>query len=279
MPVIIYTVVYGLNYALIALGFTLVFGVSKILNLLYGSLYMTAAYMVYLFNSTLGFNLIFSDVLSVIITILIGVGFFLLYIRIARDQMSFLMSMFLSALLLQYIYSYFFGGQSGLAISGPVTSASISVLGVSVPESFVVSSMVSVALISIFWIWIEKTGYGKEVRATANDPEMAQVFGINPWRITLAVFIISTFLVSITSILIVPSSVVTPTMWLDPFVVAFAVSIIAGLGKFRWIIPSAFILSFSQVLTQLILPYNMFNIVGFLIMIIILLTRPVGLGG
>jgi branched-chain amino acid transport system permease protein len=279
MPVIIYTVVYGLNYALIALGFTLVFGVSKILNLLYGSLYMTAAYMVYLFNSTLGFNLIFSDVLSVIITILIGVGFFLLYIRIARDQMSFLMSMFLSALLLQYIYSYFFGGQSGLAISGPVTSASISVLGVSVPESFVVSSMVSVVLISIFWIWIEKTGYGKEVRATANDPEMAQVFGINPWRITLAVFIISTFLVSITSILIVPSSVVTPTMWLDPFVVAFAVSIIAGLGKFRWIIPSAFILSFSQVLTQLILPYNMFNIVGFLIMIIILLTRPVGLGG
>ncbi len=279
MSLIIYTLVYGLNYSLIALGFTLVFGVSKLLNLLYGSLYMSAAYMIYLFNTLLHLNLGFSIVFSLLSTVVIGLAFFIFYARFARDQMSFLISMFLSALLLQYVYSYFFGGQSGLAIAGPLPSSSLSLAGVSVPESFVATSLISLVLISALWVWIEKSGYGKEVRAAANDPEVAQAFGIDTMKIAIVIFIISTLLIALASVLLVPSSVVTPTMWLDPFVSAFAVSIVAGLGRFKWVIPAAFILSFSQLLVQLSLPYNLSDIVGFLIMIGVLIAKPSGLGG
>jgi len=278
-PIIIYGLLFGLNYALISIGFTLVFGVSKILNLSYGALYMTTAYMIYFFAVMNNLPLIISILISIIITILIGLAIFYTILKFTVNPMIFMVTMLLFALLLQYIYSYLFGGQVGLIIPSLFPDVSIGLFGVSVNLSLLASSLISLLLISLVSFWIYKTSIGRKIRATAEDPEVSELLGINTKQIIIIVLSISILLVSIASILLVPTEEVTPTMWVDPFVIAFAVSIIGGLGKFEWAIPAAFIVSFAEVISQYLIPYNVSDIVAFIIVILFIVVFPNGLGG
>jgi len=278
-PIIIYGILFGLNYALISIGFTLVFGVSKILNLSYGALYMTTAYMIYYFAVMNNLPLVISIIFSIILTIAIGLGIFYTILKFTINPMIFMVTMLLFALLLQYIYSYLFGGQVGLIIPSLFSNISISIFGVSVNLSLLSSSIISVFLLFIVSFWIYKTSFGRKIRATAEDPEIAELIGINTKQIILIVLSVSILLVSIASILLVPMQEVTPTMWVDPFVIAFAVSIIGGLGKFEWAIPAAFIVSFAEVISQYLIPYNVSDIVAFIIVILFIIIFPNGIGG
>ncbi|MGC8672616.1 MAG: branched-chain amino acid ABC transporter permease [Thermoplasmata archaeon] len=278
-PIIIYGLLFGLNYALISIGFTLVFGVSKILNLSYGALYMTTAYMIYFFAVMNNLPLIISILISIIITILIGLAIFYTILKFTVNPMIFMVTMLLFALLLQYIYSYLFGGQVGLIIPSLFPDVSIGLFGVSINLSLLASSLISLLLIFLVSFWIYKTSIGRRIRATAEDPEVSELLGINTKQIIIIVLSISILLVSIASILLVPTEEVTPTMWVDPFVIAFAVSIIGGLGKFEWAIPAAFIVSFAEVISQYLIPYNVSDIVAFIIVILFIVVFPNGLGG
>ncbi|MGC9123742.1 MAG: branched-chain amino acid ABC transporter permease [Thermoplasmata archaeon] len=278
-PIIIYGLLFGLNYALISIGFTLVFGVSKILNLSYGALYMTTAYMIYFFAVMNNLPLIISILISIIITILIGLAIFYTILKFTVNPMIFMVTMLLFALLLQYIYSYLFGGQVGLIIPSLFPHVSIGLFGVSINLSLLASSLISLLLIFLVSFWIYKTSIGRRIRATAEDPEVSELLGINTKQIIIIVLSISILLVSIASILLVPTEEVTPTMWVDPFVIAFAVSIIGGLGKFEWAIPAAFIVSFAEVISQYLIPYNVSDIVAFIIVILFIVVFPNGLGG
>ncbi len=278
-PIIIYGLLFGLNYALISIGFTLVFGVSKILNLSYGALYMTTAYMIYFFAVMNNLPLIISILISIVITILIGLAIFYTILKFTVNPMIFMVTMLLFALLLQYIYSYLFGGQVGLIIPSLFPNVSIGLFGVSINLSLLASSLISLLLIFLVSFWIYKTSIGRRIRATAEDPEVSELLGINTKQIIIIVLSISILLVSIASILLVPTQEVTPTMWVDPFVIAFAVSIIGGLGKFEWAIPAAFIVSFAEVISQYLIPYNVSDIVAFIIVILFIVVFPNGLGG
>ncbi len=277
--ILIYGILFGLIYALISAGFTLVFGVSKILNLSYGALYMTTAYMVYYFSVSSQIPLLLSVFIAVVVTIAIGLAIFYFVLRFTKNPMIFMVTMLLFALLLQYIYSYIFGGEIGLTIPGLFSNTSIIIENVSVSISLLISSIISVILIVSVWFWIEKSSFGRKVRATSEDPEIAELLGINTKNITLIVLTISNIFIAVASVLIVPSQVVTPDMWINPFVIAFAVTIIGGLGKFEWIIPSAFIVSFGEIITQYLIPYNISTMIAFLIVIIFITIFPNGLGG
>lgn len=275
----VYGVLFGLNYALISLGFTLVFGVSKVLNLAYGALYMVTAYMVYYFAVELGVNVLVSMVLAMGITILVGIAIFLLFTKFAPDPMRFLIGTLLTALLLQYFFSYFFQGQVGLIIPGLVSTHSILVFGVSVNPAFLLSAAVSLVLLVALWVWIERTSQGRTIRAAASDPETAALFGIPPRSVYLLVVTVSSAIISLAAVLLVPAGVVTPTMWVEPFVIAFVVAIVGGLGKFTWALPAAFVISFSQMLVTYLTPYNIQDIVAFLVAIVFVVLLPQGMGG
>ncbi len=277
--IVVYGVLFGLNYALISLGFTLVFGVSKVLNLAYGALYMVTAYMVYYFAVELGANVFVSAALAILVTIAVGVAIFAVFTRFSPDPMRFLIGTLLSALLLQYFFSYFFGGQIGLIIPGLVSAQSILVAGVSVNPVYLVSAVVSLVLLVALWLWIERTSQGRTIRAAASDPETAALFGIRPWRVYLLVVTVSSAIIGLAAVLLVPVGVVTPQMWVEPFVIAFVVAIVGGLGKFTWALPAAFLISFSQMAVTYLTPYNIQDIVAFVVAIAFVVLLPQGLGG
>ena len=280
-PILIYGTLFGLTYVLIALGFTLLFGISRVLNVAYGALYMVTGYMVYWLVVELGFNLLLSAVIAVGVAILVGVAIFLLCVRFAPDPLRFLIVSFMFALLLQYLFSYYFHGASGFIIPSLIPIQGILVFGVSVNPVYIVTSVVALVLLLVLWVWIEWTEYGHTIRATAEDPETAALFGIRVRRVYLIVVVVSSALVALAAVLIVPATEVVPTMWIEPFVIAFVVAVIGGLGNFKWTLPSAFLLSFSQEIVAFEYPTSssLTDIVAFGVAICFIVGLPRGFGG
>lgn len=279
-PVLVYGTFFGLTYVLIALGFTLLFGISRVLNLTYGALYMVSAYAVYYFASQLGINLAISVVLAVGITVALGLAAFVLCTKLAPDPLRFLIVTIFIALLLQYLFEYYF--PIGVEIvPGLVSTQGILVFGVSIRPTYILAAGVSLVLLVLLWVWIEWTEYGHAIRATAEDPEIASLFGIRVRTIYLVVVAVSSALVAIAAVLIVPAQEATPTMWIEPFVIAFVVSVIGGLGNFKWTIPAAFLVSFTQffVVFQFPSAAGAQDIVAFLVAIGFIIVLPRGFGG
>ncbi|MEM3448506.1 MAG: branched-chain amino acid ABC transporter permease [Nitrososphaeria archaeon] len=277
--ILIYGILFGFVYALISAGFSLVFGVSKILNLSYGALYMTTAYLIYYFVTYLRIPLIGTILISIFLTLLIGLLIFYFVLKFTKNPNIFMVTMLLFALLLQYLYSFLFGGEVGFIIPGPFPNGSLNLVGVSVSFSLLASAVISLGIVAASWIWIEKSALGRKIRATSEDAEVAELVGINTRWVTFLVLTVSIIFIAVASVLVVPSQEVTPDMWINPFVIAFAVSIIGGLGKFKWVIPSAMIVSFSEVISQYLIRYNVSEIAAFVIVIIFIIIFPNGLGG
>jgi branched-chain amino acid transport system permease protein len=279
-PILVYGALFGLTYVLIALGFTLLFGISRVLNLTYGALYMVTAYLVYYLAVQLGINLLLSTVLAVGLTVTLGVAVFLLCARFAPDPMRFLIVTIFVAFLLQYLFEYYYPAGVEL-VPGLVSTKEILLFGVSVSPTYLASAGVTLVLLLLLWVWIERTANGRAVRATAEDPETAALFGIRVRTVYMTVVAVSSALVAIAAVLIVPAQEATPEMWVEPFVIAFVVSVIGGLGNFKWTIPAAFLLSFTQFTVEFEFPSaaSIPDIVAFLVAIGFLVVLPRGFGG
>lgn len=280
-PVIIYGTLFGFTYVLLALGFTLLLGISRVLNLAYGALYMVTAYMIFYFAVEMGVNLVLATILAGGIAVALGVAIFLLCLKFAPDPMRFLVVTLLVALLLQYLFSYYFQGQSGYIIPGLLPTKEILLFGVSVSPIYLWTAGITIAVFVALWVWIDWTSYGHTVRAAAEDPETASLFGIRVRYVYIVVVAVSSAIVALAAILIVPAQEVTPTMWVEPFVLAFVVSVIGGLEQFKWTLPAAFLLSFSQFYVQFSYPTSasLSDIVAFLVAIGFIIVLPRGIGG
>jgi branched-chain amino acid transport system permease protein len=279
-PIVVYGTLFGLTYVLIALGFTLLFGVSRVLNLTYGALYMVTAYLVYFLAAQEGIPIAVSAVLAVGLTVGFGLAVYLLCARFAPDPMRFLIVTIFVALFLQYLFEYVYPAGVEL-VPGLTPSKGVLILGVSVNPTYLAAGAVTVVLLVLLWAWIEWSPSGHSVRAAAEDPETAALFGIRVRRVYLIVVAVSSALVAIAAVLIVPAQEATPTMWVEPFVIAFVVSIIGGLGNFKWTIPAAFLLSFTQFTVVFAFPATSGaqDIVAFLVAIAFILVLPRGIGG
>jgi len=279
-PVVVYGTLFGLTYVLIALGFTLLFGISRVLNLTYGALYMVTAYSVYYFAVQLGFNLLLATALAIGIAVVLGLLVFLLCTKLAPDPMQFLIVTIFIALLLQYLFEYWYPAGVEL-VPGLVSTQEILILGVSVSPTYIAAGAVALVLLVVLWVWIEWTPYGHTVRATAEDPETAALFGIRVRTVYLVVVAVSSVLVAVAAVLIVPAQEATPQMWIEPFVIAFVVAVIGGLGNFKWTIPAAFMVSYTQFAVVFGFPQTAGaqDIVAFLVAIGFIIVVPRGIGG
>jgi branched-chain amino acid transport system permease protein len=277
--IVIYGLINGATYALISLGFTLLFGVARLLNLVYGALYMVAGYTIYALSVQNGVSIYLAAPAAVAIVVGVGVAVWLVFVRRGTDPMRFMIGTLLVALFLQYYFSYAFGGQVGYIIPGLVADRSLLIFGISVPVLSILAAVVSIALVVALYFWVERSAQGRTLRATAEDPETASLFGVSPFRVALLVVVLSSVLIGVAAVLVVPSAEVTPSMWVDPFVIAFVVAIVGGLGRFLWTLPAAFVLSFSQVVASYYIPYNVSDLVAFAVAIAFIIALPQGFGG
>jgi branched-chain amino acid transport system permease protein len=280
--IIVQTLVKGSVYALLALGFALIFGVARVLQLSHTSFYMLAAYGLFIFADVqyLGLNPVLSVILSIVITTGIGLAVYKLFIdRVREHHVTVMLITLAVAMAFQQIMIILFSGQYRSAPS--FVTGYWEIIGVKVSfQNLLVFAGAAVVLL-IIWAILSKTRLGIAIRATAQDTEIANLMGINVSTILFTVMGLAAALASVAGVLVAPTLVLDPGMLWPPFVMVMAIITLGGLGSVKGSVVGAFILALVEVLVVFLLPTGAFlkGAFALLVMVIVLIVRPEGLFG
>jgi len=290
---LIYGAIAGAVYALLALGFTLIYGVADVVNMAHGALFMLGAYMFFTFSpavkdpalvipSPLTVDPVLALILAAIFVGIVGSIIYVLFINpVIKDVLASLVVTVAVAIVIQQIIYVEFGGVHRAVY--PFASGSIDILGVTVTYTKLLALGVSMILFALISIFIAKSKIGKAMRATAQDREAAMLMGINTTRLCILTMAISSSLAALAGILIAGSTtqVAYPHMWLTPLAMSFAIVILGGLGSIKGTLLGAFIVGYAESAVDLMIPEGSFlkGAVALAVMVLVLLFRPKGLFG
>jgi branched-chain amino acid transport system permease protein len=272
--------VNGGVYALLAIGFSLIFGVARIVNIAHTAFYMLAAYCFYTLLVKFGLGFLVSGVIAVVGVTLLSVLCYRLVIEPVREhEAAVLIATIALGLIFQEMMLISFGGNY-LGIPSTL-EGSVRVAGVGIPYQRLLILVVAAAMLLFVWFVLYRTRLGLAIRATANDLEVANLMGMNVRRVAMATVAISVALAAVAGVVVAPVFVVDPFMWLAPLVTMLAIVVLGGLGSLKGSLIGALIIGYVEAITVFALPGGAYlkGAVALLIMVIVLLARPEGLFG
>jgi branched-chain amino acid transport system permease protein len=274
----------GLSFSmylwLLAAGLTLVFGVLGVLNFAHGSLFMLGAYAAFTFYGKLGVNFFLSIVLSLISVGIIGAIFERCFLRKIYDiDLPYqLILTFGFILIFDDLVKMIWGGVAMIPPMPRFFEGSLFILNRPFPiyNLFIIFAGLAVAI--ILWLLLEKTWWGRMIRASASDREMASAIGINIPILFTTVFVFSAMLAALGGALGTPVRVVAPGIGTAMIIQAFVITVIGGLGNLKGAFVGALIVGIITSFGILLFPiFELFII--FVIMAIVLMVKPEGLFG
>ena len=279
LEILVYGAVQSSVYAMLAVGFSLIFGVAGVVNLSHTAFYMVGAYLIYTLFSLSGLNLIFSLVVSVVLTGILGILVQHLCIRpLIKSEYSVMIITVALAMFFQEVL---------LSTFGPVDrnltnfyDATYRLFGrVTIDAQRLLTLIVAIIIIICLWLFIKRTKFGRAIQAVAQDREGSVFMGINPNRVYLQVMFISACLAAIAGAFIAPTLGARPHMWEHPLVRVFICVVLGGLGSFEGTILAAIIIGFTEVVVAFSLSAYLGELVAVAIILFVLCVRPTGLMG
>lgn len=278
MEILIYGAVTSAIYAMLAVGFTLIFGVARILNLAHGSFYALGAYSAYVLTTLAGLPLWLAALLSVAIVALFGVVVEKILIRPLRhSQLGVLMISLATALVVEQALFLTFGSEYRNVPA--FIDTKVNLWGVDVAGQRLLTLAVAVLAIGGLYAFIQMTRLGSAILAISQDPSAAKYMGIPSDRIFSYVMAISAGLAALAGILSGPFLSVQPSMHLLPIVKAFAIVVVGGLGSIPGSIAAAFMLGYAETIVAYEISSSWTEIVSVLATLLMLVIRPAGLFG
>ncbi len=273
-------VINGAFYALLALGLAIIFGLLKIINFSQGALYMLGAFAAWLGLEYLEISYWWALLLVPLTVGGIGILIERTLIRpIAHeDHLYSLLLTFGIALVLQGLFTHWFGS-SGKAYAIPEALKG----GTRLPFMYLPSYRAWIILFSLSvcaatWYLIEKTKLGAYLRAGTENPQLMQAFGINvPLMVTLT-YGFGVGLAGLAGVLAAPVYSVSPDMGSNILIVVFAIVVIGGMGSIGGAILTGLGMGIVEGLTKYFYPEASSTVI-FLVMVLVLLTKPAGLFG
>lgn len=278
--VLITGLVNGGIYALLAVGFSLVFGVARIVNIAHTAFYMLAAYCFYALLVTTGLGVVLAALLSVLAVTVLSVLCYRIIIEPVREhQSAVLIATIALGLIFQESMLLLHGG-SFLGIPSAIEGV-VRVGGVSIPYQRLLVLMVAAVMLIATWFLLYRTRLGLAIRATANDLEVAELLGMNVNRVAMATVALSVALAAVAGVVVAPVYVVDPFMWLAPLVTVLAIVVLGGLGSLKGSLIGALVIGYVEAITVFALPAGAYlkGAMALSIMVVVLLVRPEGLFG
>ena len=281
--ILLYGAIAGGIYALLALGFTLIYGVAGVTNLAHGSFFMFGAYMVSAFSSVFfKFDPILSVIFAVIsVGILASVIYRLTIHPVIEDEVAVMVVTVSLALIFQQLMLLIFSVENR-----PVpkfVEGSIVFLGVTLTYARILSFVLSVALFAILFVFISKTRIGKAMRAVSQDREVAMLMGVNTERIYMLTMALSAILAAVAGIFISSSTtgIAASWMWLSPLALSFSIVTLGGLGSIKGSFIGGFIIGYAEQAVAISVPEGgaIIPVVPFTVLVLVLVLRPKGLFG
>jgi branched-chain amino acid transport system permease protein len=278
--IVVYGILIGGLYALIALGFTLVFGVMRIVSFMHGDLVMIGMYVTFLAFSVFSVDPYAALVISLPVLFVLGALIFQLTVGpiLQRGTESQLIVTLGVSIMLTNLARFVFTADAK-AVRPSYGSASVTILGFQVTVTLGLSFLAVVLLSSVLYWFLHGTDTGKAIRATALDAETAALMGVDVRRITLITFGIGAGLAGAAGSLLAPLFYVEPAIGLPFTIKSFVVVVLGGMGSFWGAILGGLILGIAESLGAVYISAEYQILVGFVLLLVVLLVRPQGILG
>lgn len=274
--IIVLGAIWTAIYALIAIGFSLIFGVAGIMNLSHGAFYMIASYLAYTFTANLGFGLLTAPLISVILTVVIAVIAYIILIKPMRGNLIQVLIISLAlAMLLEQLVMIIFGPEPKHVPA--LLHGGLTIIGVRVTHQQLLAFIAALALIVILWNLLNTSNFGRIIRAVSQDREMAAILGVNSERVFIYVMGLSAALAAVAGILVSPFLTVMPHMGWTPLFAGFTIVVLGGLGNIWGTLLGAVIVAYAGIITSYTFDPQLRDAVTFAIMILALIFKPEGL--
>jgi branched-chain amino acid transport system permease protein len=269
----------GSFYVLVALGFALIFGVTRNFNLAHGDLLVLAGYSSYWLWKAWAFPFVFTFPFAILVILLVSLGLQRLFSRL-RDPIE-LNSIVLSfgvAILIQNSMLFFFSGNYRL-IRVPILSQGIRISGFYVSYSQLTLLLLSLATIGTLYMLMYRTYLGKALRATIQDKDAAALAGINVAAMGTLSFCIGAVLIGLAGPLYGCIHYLYPSTGHEATLLAITITIFAGVGRLNGILLAGWILGLAESLTVVLCGASWREMVSAVLLLTLLAFRPHGLLG
>lgn len=279
MDIIIYGVVNSISLALMAIGFTLVYGISRLPNFAHGALYVITGFAVWWFVYKLHLNYIISIILALILMGLIGAGLYrIILIRVRGMATSEIIATYAMGLaILEFLR---WRGFRGMTYTLPVfIEGTINIGGVPIDLQRVIVIAIGIVVISFMWLFTHYNKTGLALRGMAQDEHAAMMLGIDSDRMAIIAMAMGSILTGISAVVLLPLGNIVVEFGYNVLILSIAVCVVGGLGSWVGAILSAFMIGFAQILTVRYIQSHFHMVVALLAIILTLILRPSGLFG
>ncbi len=276
--ILVHGAVTSAIYAMLAVGFTLVFGVARILNLAHGAFYMLGAYFTYLFATLLGLPLALAALAAIAATAGLGWAVERWLIRPQRDSSMAVMMVTMAFLLVaEQVLLVTFGSE---VVNVPAfADAKFSPGGADIGGQQLLTLATAVAALAVLWLLIQRTRAGAAILALSQDPLAAQYMGIPIDRVYGRVVALSAALAALAGVMAGPFLSTSPHMAMPALTKAFAIVIVGGLGSLPGSILAAILLGYAETAVAYLVSSSWTEVVSLAAVLLTLLLRPAGLRG
>jgi branched-chain amino acid transport system permease protein len=279
MDILIYGTINSVALALMALGFALVYGISRVPNFAHGALYVITGFIAWSLLRTLGLNYFVSILLSIIA---IGVVGALIYqfvlIRVRGMAISEIIASY--AIGLAILEGLRWGGFKGTTYTLPVfIEGSITIGDIPVDLHRILVVGIGAAVVIFLWLFTHYTRIGLALRGMAQDERAALMLGIDSDVMAVVAMASGAMLAGLAGIVLLPLGNIVVEKGYDVLIQAIAVCIVGGLGSWMGAVLAAFIIGFAQILTVVYLGAHFQMVVALMAIIVTLILKPSGLFG
>ena len=280
LPYLMAGISVGGQYALIAIGYTMVYGILRLINFAHGDIFMVAG-LVMVYAST-----VMPVYLAIPLVLVVTVVIRFLVERVAykplrtAPRMSVMISAIGVSYLLQNMALYVTGGLAQQYPALPWISDTITVFGVTTKRVTVITPPLVILLVAALVMLIQKTKIGMAMRAASKDFETSQLMGIKINSVISMTFIIGSFLAAVGSLLFFSNYTgVTPTVGAMPGLKAFVAAVFGGIGSIPGAVIGAFIIGISENIIKGLGWTTFSDAFTFALLIVVLIFKPTGLFG
>jgi branched-chain amino acid transport system permease protein len=262
-----------------ALGFTLVYGVSRLPNFAHGALYVTAGFITWELLHRLGLPYLLAMLLALGITGLIGAAMYqLILVRIRGMAISEIIASY--AVGLAILEGLRWGGLKGATfILPPFAEGSLELWGVTVDYQRLIVVGLGMATVGSLWLFVNHTRLGLALKGMAQDERAALTLGIDSDRMAVVAMALGAVFAGVAALVLLPLGNIVVEAGYSVLIMAVAVCIVGGLGSWSGAVLAAFLIGFAQILTVVWLGSHFQVVVALLAIIVTLILRPSGIFG
>ena len=273
----------GSVYAMIALGYTMVYGIAKMLNFAHGDVIMVGAYISFCASAYLGLPPVLSVLLAMLVCTLLGIGIEAFAYKPLRRAGS--LSVLITAIGVSYLIqniALLIWGSNPKSFTSIVTFSSLSLFDgkLIITAESIVTVIACVIIMIVLTLFTKKSRMGKAMRAVSEDKDAAELMGINV-NVTISLtFAIGSALAAIAGVLLCSAyPILQPTTGAMPGIKAFTAAVFGGIGSIPGAMIGGILLGIIEIFSKSYISTELSDAIVFAVLIIVLLVKPTGILG